>query len=248
MHFKAKHTIIYCTILLFFLFFVGCSNITLLRVEELKQVQAHVDSLKLEITLLQEKLLKEQHKQEEMLRLIRADQQIRFSELERNISVLAGNILESQARLSKIDKKTYEIKKKWEEKARSDSLTEAIKRDETENLFEAALNDFTAGRYEISLRGFQDLINKFPDSPRSEEAHYWLAECYYVQAIYNKAADKYKNYIKKYGDGSKVCVALYKLGLAYKNMDQKKAHKMVWTKLINRCPQSEEADAARAGM
>lgn len=230
------------------LFYSGCANITLLRIEELKQVQAHVDSLKIEMTALQEKIIKEQKQQSEMLRLIRADQQVSFAEFERNLSALAGNISESQDRLSQIDKKTLEIKKRWEERAREDSLSEASKTAEIENLFEIALNDFTTGRYEIALNGFGDLIDKYPDSQQAEESYYWGAECFYVRKKYSEAAKRYKQYIKDFSNGSKICVALFKLGLIYEKKNQKKASKMVWTKLISQCPDSEEAQAAQARM
>lgn len=226
----------------------SCTNITLLRTQELREVQSHIDSLKAEMAALQESIINEQKQQSEMLRLIRADQQIRFAEFERRLAALAGNISESQDRLSKIDRKTLEIKKRWEERAREDSLSNAAEEAEIENLYEIALNDFTAGRYEISMSGFQDLINKFPESHQAQEAHYWLPECYYVQGKYEDASEGYKNYIKNYTNGSKVCVALYKLGLIYEKKKKRKACKMVWTKLINQCPDSEEAEAAKARM
>lgn len=226
----------------------SCTNITLLRTQELREVQSHVDSLKAEMAVLQERIIKEQKQQSEMLRLIRADQQVRFAEFERRLAALAGNISESQDRLSKIDRKTLEIKKRWEQKARVDSLSKAAEDAEIGNLYEIALNDFTAGRHEISMNGFHDLINRFPESSQAQEAHYWLPECYYVQGKYKNAAEGYKKYIKTYSNGPKVCVALYKLGLVYKKMKNKKACKMVWTKLINQCPDSEEAEAAKARM
>ncbi len=224
----------------------GCTNLTVLRIEELKQVEAHVDTLKAELTALQEKMLLEQKGQTEMLRLIRADQQLRFAEFDRKLTALAGDVSESQARLSQIDQKTLEIKKRWEEKAREDSLSTANRTSELENLFSIALSDFNAGRYDISVGGFRDMIDKFPGSSQAEESVYWLAECSYVRDKYEDAAAGYKDYIKKYSSGSKICAALFKLGLVYEKLNQKKARDMVWAKLVNQCPNSEEAEAAKA--
>lgn len=226
----------------------SCTNITLLRTQELREVQSHVDSLKAEMAALQEEIIKEQKQQSEMLRLIRADQQVRFEEFDRRLAALAGNISESQDRLSQIDRKTLEIKKRWEEKAREDSLTQYAVDAEIENLYKIALSDFTAGRYDVAMSGFKDLINKFPESQQAKESHYWLPECNYVQKKYKDAAEGYKNYIKNFNNGSKVCVALYKLGLIYEKMKKKKSCDMVWNKLITQCPDSEEAEAAKARM
>lgn len=232
----------------FVLLLNGCTSITLLRIEELKQVQHHIDSLKVELTQLQEKMIHEQESQNEILRLIRADQQLRFGEFDKRLSSLEGILYESQDRLSQIDKKTLEIKNRWEEQAREDSLSKASKNVEINNLFEIAQNDFSAGRYEIALNGFKDLLIKFPESPRAEESEYWIADCYYARNNYDEAVKRYKEYIKKYSNGIKICVALYKLGLIYDKSNQTKASNMVWSKLISQCPDSEEAQSAKAKM
>lgn len=226
----------------------SCTNITLLRTKELREVQSHVDSLKFEMAALQEKIIREQKQQSEMLRLIRADQQVRFEEFDRRLAALAGNISESQDRLSQIDRKTLEIKKRWEEKAREDSLAQAAIDAEIENLYEIALSDFTAGRYDVAISGFKDLISRYPESLQAQESYYWLPECSYIQKKYSNAVEGYKNYIKNYANGSKICVALYKLGLVYEKLNKKKSSELVWNKLITQCPDSEEAEAAKARM
>jgi tol-pal system protein YbgF len=226
----------------------GCSNITLLRIEELKQVQSHVDSLKMELSTLQDQIAKEQKQQGEMLRLIRADQQARFAQFEKEIAALNGNISESQARLSQIDEKTLEIKKRWDEKAYADSVAHTARNTEIENLFDIAIKDFTAGRYEIALTGFQELMTNYPDSKQAEDSRYWAAECYYVRKKYDEAMRLYKEYIKVFPTGTKSCVTLFKMGLIFEKQEQKKACNLVWTKLIDQCPDSEEAKAAKARM
>lgn len=240
----ASITIFSCMMLLT----AGCSSVTTLRVKELQEVQNRVDSLSMQLSMVQDSILEEEKKQSEILRLIRADQQVKFGEIERKVSSLAGVISESQYKLSEIDEKTREIKKRWEERARIDSLENAAQSAEIENLFEIALTDFTAGRYDIALSGFLDLAERFPESPHAEEAFYWVAECYYVRNNYTEAENRYKAYIKKYAQGSKVCVALFKLGLIYEKSGKNRSRNVVWDTLIKQCPQSEEANAAREKM
>jgi TolA-binding protein len=224
----------------------GCSNITMLRIAELKQVEARVDSLRSEMTFLQKQLLEQQRQQGEIVRAIRADQSTRFSELERTISTLVGGITESQDRLSRIDEKTQAIKTRWEEKARADSTSVANKNSEAENLFAVAQQDFAAGRTDAARTTFSDITVKYPESPQAEQATYWIAECYYVQKAWEPAEAAFKNYFKAYGAGSKVCTALYKLGLIYENTKKTKSQDMVWEKLIGQCPDSEEAQSVKA--
>lgn len=224
----------------------GCSHITMLRTEELRQVQAHVDSLRAEVVTNQQQIVRVQEKQSELLRLIRADQQVRFSELDHNLSTLSRSISESQYRLTKIDEKTQQITKRWEEKARIDSLSEASREVEIDNLFEIAHKDFAAGRYEIAVAGFQDLMNRFTDSPRAEDAAYWIAECHYAQKSYDEAERILMEYLKKYPEGEHTCVALFKLGLVYDKQKKSRAQEMVWRKVVSQCPDSEEAAAIKA--
>ncbi len=227
---------------------MGCSHLTMLRTEELRQIQYKVDSLQTRVETSQQALREEQKRQSEMLRLIRADQQVRFAELERSVSTLAGSISESQYRLTKIDEKTQEIKKAWEEKARTDSLLSASQSAELDNLFEIAYGDFIAGRYEVATNGFQDIVQRFPESKKADLASYWIAEGHYAQRKYAEAEKAYKNYIKERPEGEKVCTALFKLGLVYDSLKKEQARSMVWQKLQTQCPDSEEAVAVEARM
>ncbi len=225
---------------------MGCTNLTMLRTQELRAVQSEVDSLRAELTRMQGEMLQEQKKQGEMLRLVRADQVTRFNEMQREIASLEQVLSESQFRLSKIDEKTQEIKKAWEEKARVDSMAEASQDAEIQGLFDVAYGDFMAGRYDVAEAGFADIIDRFPQSRQAREAAYWRAESYYVRKQNEKALKAYLNYIKSYPEGEKSCAALYKAGLIYDRTGKEKSRKMVWDKLQSQCPGSEEAAAARA--
>lgn len=245
-----KRILICFTIVVLLLGVSNCSNIAVLRVQELKLVQNQVDSLRIDIKslnkTLREGVLKGQKEQNELLRLIRADYQVRFDEVTRGMENITGSLSESQTRLTKIDEKTREIKNRWEQKAIADSLVVASESAEVSNLFDIALNDFTVGRYDIALGGFQDVITRFSESSKAEESQYWIGECYYVQSKYSKAMASYKTYIKKYPQNTKICAALFKLGLVYGKRGKRKSANVVFEKLIKQCPQSEEAEAAKS--
>jgi TolA-binding protein len=220
----------------------------MLRVKELKEVQTRVDSMKNELETQQKLILKLQKQQDEILRLIRADQQMYFEEMGKRIGSLEGSLSENQHKLSLIDQSTQTLQKHLEEKARQDSLTVASKDAEVEKLFQIAYGDFTAGRFDVALNGLTDLLNKYPDSEQARDAAYWQAECYYAKKELEKAEDGYKGYIKKYPDGKKMCVSLYKLGLIYEKQGKGKSKQMVWNKMIESCPNAEETQMVKAKM
>ena len=86
---KINRIIIIPSSIIFCMLFSSCSSITLIRIQELKQVEAHVDSLKAMVDSEQQALRNEEKSQNELLRLIRADMQVRFEELGQKIGALA---------------------------------------------------------------------------------------------------------------------------------------------------------------
>jgi TolA-binding protein len=219
----------------------SCSTITTLRIEELKVVEAHVDSLG---TKLNRKIDSLEQRQNDVLRAMRADQQVRFGELEKRFLALESVISESQDKLSKIDEKTQELKQRMVDRAKADSTAVSKSNAEVENLFQIAYGDFTAGRMDLAISGFRDLASRFGDQPRGEEAAFWMAECHNAQKDYDNAEKEYLIYIKSFPQGKKMCAALYKLGLIYEKQSSPKKKKLVWEKLKKQCPDSEEAKAA----
>jgi tol-pal system protein YbgF len=228
--------------------FCGCSNITMLRTEELRAVQARIDTLSVHIEQKQNQIGKMQKEQHELLRMVRADLQVQFGQVDTRLSALESAVSESQDRISHIDQKTQEIRQRWEERARADSLLEQNQNAEIEKLFQIAYGDFTAGRFELALGGFQDLVKRFPEAPLAMESHYWIAECFYAQKENEKAQQGYIEHIKNYPQSPKRCACLYKLGLVYDRMNKSKSKKMVWDNLLQNCADTEEAQAAQAQM
>jgi TolA-binding protein len=53
--------------------------------------------------------------------------------------------------------------------------------------------------------------------------------------------------VRNYPQGSRACTALYKLGLCYDQLKKKKSQELVWKKLLERCPDSEEARMVQPG-
>ena len=226
----------------------GCSNMTMLRTRELRAVQSHVDSLRTEMVTLQKKMYEEQKDLTEVIRLIRADQQMKFGDLDRKVSQISSNLNENQFRLSKIDEQTSEFQKKLAAKLAADSAADNARSAEADKLFQMAMSDFNAGRYDIAANGFGDLAAQFSELPIAAEAEYWVAECHYAKRNYSDAEQEYIAYVKKYPQGSRLCVALYKLGLTYDKQNKAKSKKMVWKKALEQCPDSPEIQVIQAQM
>jgi tol-pal system protein YbgF len=222
--------------------FTGCSHITVLRTKEMK---AESDTLFMRIDSLQSEIVTRQNTNDELLRLIRADLQIRFDELEKKLADLSSGLSENQYRLSRLDEKTADFQKQFQAKLEADSLAAGSKREEILKLFQIAMSDFNAGRFDIAISGFKDLMSRFPDAPEGQEGQYWVAECNYAKKEYEEAIQAYLLYVKQNPQGLKMSAALYKLGLTYGKQNKSKSKVMVWKKLVEQYPDSEEAKLAK---
>jgi tol-pal system protein YbgF len=237
----------------------GCSRITILRTTELKGVQ---DTLKMELVAAQNLLIEEQNKLlaeqnklleeqktiAEILRLLRADQVVRFNQIDKKVSAIESNLLESHSRISRLDQQTAEVHRRLERRLAMEEEAANQLQLQIEKLFEIAMSDFNAGRYDIAIGGFQDLMTQYSDSPLAIDAEYWIAESHFAKKDYEAAEKAYFDFIRNHPDAEKNCVSLYKLGLAYERQTKTRSRDMVWGNLLDRCPEADEAQLVKEQM
>jgi len=113
------------------------------------------------------------------------------------------------------------------------------------DLYLAAKKAFDQGNYESAKQGFEDLLKKYPSSPRANNAQFWLGESYYQEKWYEKAILEYQKVIDKYPDGNKVPAALLKQGFAFLNLGDKTNARLVLRELLDKFPSSNEAAVAK---
>jgi tol-pal system protein YbgF len=89
-------------------------------------------------------------------------------------------------------------------------------------------------------------LRKYPDSPLSDNAQYWIGECYYAQRDFNNAILAYYDVTRRYPKGDRVCAAMLKQGLAFAELGDAADARIVLERLIQSHPDCEEANQARA--
>ncbi|MDR3013276.1 MAG: tetratricopeptide repeat protein [Chitinispirillales bacterium] len=237
----------------------GCSRITVLRTQELHAVRdtlradqtaalAEMETMESRLAAEQAKLLEYQALVAETLRLLRADQLIRFNDIDRKISAIENNLAESHARLTRLDRQTAEVSRRIEQTLAREDEAANQRSLQIEQLFEIAMSDFNAGRYDLAINGFQDLSRQFPESPFAPDAEFWAAESFFAKNDFESAEQLFFEFIRAYPDSPKTCAAFFKLGLAYERQRKIRSRDMVWNNLLTRCPNAVEAQAVRAQM
>ena len=119
--------------------------------------------------------------------------------------------------------------------------------DSTEQrLYEETLAIYREGRYDEAVLGFENLIRKHPQSNRADNAQFWIGECYLALGKYEQAIKAYHEVETKYPEGNKVPNALLKQAIAFIEVKDDIAAKIVLKKLIKNHPNSEERTIAEA--
>jgi tol-pal system protein YbgF len=113
------------------------------------------------------------------------------------------------------------------------------------DLYLIAKKAFDQGNYEAARQGFEDLLKRYPSSPRANNAQFWLGETYYQEKWFEKAILEYQKVIDKYPKDSKVPAALLKQGYAFLNLGDKTNARLVLRELMDKFPSSNEAAVAK---
>ena len=89
-------------------------------------------------------------------------------------------------------------------------------------------------------------LRKYPDTGLSDNAQYWIGECYFAQRDFNNAILAFYDVTRRYPKSDKVCVAMLKQGLAFAELGDVADARIVLERLVQTHPECQEASEARA--
>ncbi|UCF02787.1 MAG: tol-pal system protein YbgF [Deltaproteobacteria bacterium] len=117
---------------------------------------------------------------------------------------------------------------------------------DAEGLYEEAFQLFRGGKFEAARAEFSSYLERYPKTDLADNAQFWLGECYYSEKRYREAIAAYEKTIKDYPKGDKVSSALLKQGMAFLELGDKTAGKILLKKVVQGYPQSNQAKIARS--
>ena len=115
-----------------------------------------------------------------------------------------------------------------------------------ESSYAAAYGLFKEGKYEKSRESFENFLKQFPDTEFSDNAQFWVGECYYFEKKYEKAIVEYDKVTKNFPEGNKVPYALLKQGLSFLKLGDKVSAKLLLQRVAKDFPNTSQARIARA--
>jgi tol-pal system protein YbgF len=113
-----------------------------------------------------------------------------------------------------------------------------------EDLYRTAKQAFDQGDLEAARQGFEELIQRYPQSKHADNSQFWIGEIYYRDKWYEKAILEYQKVIENYPNGNKVPASLLKQGFAFQNIGDNANARLILEELTKKYPQSNEAKIA----
>ena len=117
---------------------------------------------------------------------------------------------------------------------------------EAEELYGKAFQLFRGGQFEAARTEFSNYLKRYPDTELADNSQFWLGECYYAEKKYGEAIAAYEKTIKKYPKSDKVSSAMLKQGMAFLQLGDNTAGKILLKKVVKTYPNSNQAKIAKS--
>jgi tol-pal system protein YbgF len=117
-----------------------------------------------------------------------------------------------------------------------------------QRMFDNTMDDYTAGRFDLAIQGFQSFIQAFPRSPKAAEAQLNIGHSYYNQSKWSEAADAFQKVIADYPQSPSVSEAYFKLGASFERMNQMDAARKAYDTVMTSYPNTVEASLAKQAL
>jgi tol-pal system protein YbgF len=139
-----------------------------------------------------------------------------------------------------------EISKKGSSSDIDNSALTASGKQDKATAYAAAYQTFKSGHYTKAREAFQGFLAAYPSGEYSDNAQFWVGECYFFEKKYEKAILEYEKVTKKFPSSNKVPYALLKQGLSFQNLGDKASAKLILQQVTREYPNTSQARIARS--
>ncbi|HKJ69703.1 MAG TPA: tol-pal system protein YbgF [bacterium] len=124
-----------------------------------------------------------------------------------------------------------------------ESAGRALSESEYKNLYQRAYELYRQKNYQQAIPEFIRVIDARPDGDLSDNAQYWIGECYYGMQNFNRAIVEFEK-VFTFKNSNKDADAQLKLGLCYLNLGQREKAREEFQRLVDFYPNSEYRSVA----
>jgi TolA-binding protein len=117
-----------------------------------------------------------------------------------------------------------------------------------QRMFETSYDDYSAGRHDMAIQGFQGFVQAFPRHPMAAAALYNIGMSNFSLSKWPEARDSFLRVINEYptAQGSAVPDAYFKLGSTYERLNQPENAKKAYEAAVQKFPGPPSAMSSQA--
>ena len=112
-------------------------------------------------------------------------------------------------------------------------------------LYRSAYEDYMRGNYDLAAEGFGEYMRRWPNTELTDNALYWIGECYDAQEMPEEALTTFTKVLEDYPTSDKAAAAQLKKGLIYLKMGDQGQGVVNLQYVVYEHPGTREADLAR---
>jgi len=114
-----------------------------------------------------------------------------------------------------------------------------------DELYRSAYEDYMRGNYDLAADGFGEYMRRWPTTELTDNALYWIGECYDAQEEPEQALATFTKVLEDYPTSDKAAAAQLKKGLIYLKMGDQGQGVVNLQYVVYEHPGTREADLAR---
>ncbi|MDR3762830.1 MAG: tetratricopeptide repeat protein [Acidobacteriota bacterium] len=185
------------------------------------------------------------------------DTQAKIDQVSGQIQTLNDSIDELKARLAKASKQLEDMQTQQQNivqpapggsapaTAQPPAGAAAVQAPPADMLYNNALRDYNAARYDLAQAQFQDYLKYYPNTDLAGNSQYYIADMEYRAGNFDAAVKDYDRVLEQFPGGNKTAAAQLKKGYSLLELGRKDAGIHELNALIQRYPRSIEATQAR---
>ncbi len=189
--------------------------------------------------------------QTEILRSLRAENTQFTSEMEAQMFAIQDLFAANRDQLDRVSSQVESVIHKQSRQNASSAATDSTLESEglaqaidPQPLYSAAYLDLIRGNYDTALMGFRAYLETYQDGAQSDDAQYWVGECYFAEGKLEEAIVQFRRVEDDFPNSDRVAPSLLKLGSSYAGLGRNDEARKVLTRLIEKHPTSVEAPLA----
>jgi len=169
----------------------------------------------------------------------------KIDQVSSQVQSLNDSIDELKARLARVNKQLEDMQNQQQNLTAPPATAPAGQAPPPGTLYDNALRDYTAGRYDLAMQQFGDYMKYYSTTDLAGNAQYYIADIEYRQGNFEAAVADYDKVLEQFPGGNKAASAQLKKGYALLELGQREAGIRELNALIGRYPKSPEALQAR---